>query len=89
MARAAVSDMILRDVADAGRCLEKHQHVFIFLFAFRSSFQVAAFHYPVPSFLNIGSAIMSAVFKLGQVLKGRLSTYTITKEVQKTVWFAK
>jgi hypothetical protein len=32
---------------------------------------------------------MSSLFRIGQVLKGRASQYTITKEIQDTVWFAK
>ena len=32
---------------------------------------------------------MSSIFKLGQVVKGKLSKYIITKEIQETVWFAK
>ncbi|KAI1669890.1 Serine/threonine protein kinase [Pyrenophora tritici-repentis] len=32
---------------------------------------------------------MSSLFRIGQVLKGRASKYTITKEIQDTVWFAK
>ncbi|PVH71412.1 serine/threonine protein kinase [Cadophora sp. DSE1049] len=32
---------------------------------------------------------MSSLFRLGQVLRGRLGKYIITKEVQDTVWFAK
>jgi hypothetical protein len=32
---------------------------------------------------------MSSLFRTGQVLKGRASKYTITKEIQDTVWFAK
>ncbi|RMZ68709.1 serine threonine kinase [Pyrenophora seminiperda CCB06] len=32
---------------------------------------------------------MSSLFRIGQVLKGRTSTYTITKELRDTVWFAK
>jgi serine/threonine protein kinase len=31
---------------------------------------------------------MSSLFRLGQVLKGRLDSYTITKELRETVWFA-
>ncbi|KAF2272540.1 STE/STE20 protein kinase [Westerdykella ornata] len=33
--------------------------------------------------------ISSSLFRLGQVLRGRLGRYTITKEIQDTVWFAK
>jgi hypothetical protein len=33
--------------------------------------------------------LMSALFRTGQVLKGRAGTYTITKQGQDTVWFAK
>lgn len=32
---------------------------------------------------------MLSLFRIGQVLKGRVSTYTIIKEVQDTVWLAK
>ncbi|KAF2125973.1 putative serine/threonine protein kinase [Dothidotthia symphoricarpi CBS 119687] len=32
---------------------------------------------------------MSSLFRIGQVLKGRIGKYTITKEIQDTVWFAK
>jgi len=32
---------------------------------------------------------MSSLFRIGQVLKGRIGTYTITNELQETVWFAK
>lgn len=32
---------------------------------------------------------MSSIFKVGQVLTGRLARYIITKEIQETVWFAK
>ncbi|XMA12056.1 hypothetical protein WAI453_004847 [Rhynchosporium graminicola] len=32
---------------------------------------------------------MSSLFRLGQVLRGKLGKYTITKEIQDTVWFAK
>ncbi|KAH6862994.1 serine/threonine protein kinase [Alternaria alternata] len=32
---------------------------------------------------------MRSLFRIGQVLKGRASQYTITKEIQDTVWFAK
>ncbi|KAI9671501.1 MAG: hypothetical protein M1817_003552 [Caeruleum heppii] len=31
----------------------------------------------------------SSLFRLGQVLRGRLSKYVITKEIQDTVWFAR
>ncbi|KAK0113409.1 hypothetical protein ONS96_014275 [Cadophora gregata f. sp. sojae] len=32
---------------------------------------------------------MTSLFRIGQVLKGRLGRYIITKEIQDTVWFAK
>jgi serine/threonine protein kinase len=32
---------------------------------------------------------MPSLFRLGQVLKGRIDSYTITKELRETVWFAK
>jgi hypothetical protein len=32
---------------------------------------------------------MLPLFRLGQVLKGRAGTYTITKQIQDGVWFAK
>ncbi|KAJ9233868.1 hypothetical protein DTO169E5_6853 [Paecilomyces variotii] len=32
---------------------------------------------------------MSSLFRLGQTLRGRLGRYTITKQIQDTVWFAK
>jgi hypothetical protein len=32
--------------------------------------------------------IMSISYRLGQVLKGRLATYTLTKEIYNTVWLA-
>jgi hypothetical protein len=32
---------------------------------------------------------MSSLFRLGQVLRGTVGKYTITKELQETVWFAK
>lgn len=31
----------------------------------------------------------SPIFNLGQVLKGKLSSYKIIKQIQETVWFAK
>jgi len=31
---------------------------------------------------------MSSLLRIGQVLKGRVGVYTITKQVQDTVWFA-
>jgi len=31
---------------------------------------------------------MSPIFRTGQVLKGKVGTYTITKKIQDTVWFA-
>lgn len=32
---------------------------------------------------------MPSLFRIGQVLTGRVGKYTISKEVQETVWFAK
>ncbi|KAH7402804.1 kinase-like domain-containing protein [Pyrenochaeta sp. MPI-SDFR-AT-0127] len=32
---------------------------------------------------------MSSFFRIGQLLKGKFGTYTVTKQVQETVWFAK
>ncbi|KAI1519890.1 hypothetical protein Ptr86124_000258 [Pyrenophora tritici-repentis] len=32
---------------------------------------------------------MASLFRTGQVLRGRLGTYTITKQLRSTVWFAK
>ncbi|KAF1912983.1 putative serine/threonine protein kinase [Ampelomyces quisqualis] len=32
---------------------------------------------------------MATLFRMGQILKGRAGKYTITKEIQDTVWFAK
>ena len=35
------------------------------------------------------SKTMSSLFRIGQILKGRVGTYTVTKQIQETVWFAK
>jgi len=32
---------------------------------------------------------MSSLFQIGQILKGKVGQYIITKEVQETVWFAR
>ncbi|KAF2441464.1 putative serine/threonine protein kinase [Karstenula rhodostoma CBS 690.94] len=37
----------------------------------------------------VGASSMASLFRIGQILKGRLGKYTVTTEIQDTVWFAK